>query len=355
MADRRRGKRNLERSSYQRLFDRDTTTQYELAFAALIHEAIEHVRNNPCDALLWAVAEPSAELPKALRTLTSTCPNVAVLIVFGGDDKGYLAECIKHGAVDAIRSKSLNATTLRLFVAAGIGKLKMGDAKLAERRAAAYQLVSEAVVNGWLTATQGWNPLLRKSRPEKFAEIAEAYEQVLVEWIRNKRENKRQSRAPLRHVGGMVEQVGGGAADIVDLHAHSVAKLVRGLDEAKARGAAWLAHGLALDLIGRLTEVKDRAPWQIGDAGRRTSSLSLRRNSEVNSLRRTSDIGTLRRKSDISTRRTSSAVPLRRPSVGFSETGAGQPGTENPFARRKSGARRPSDMIVDVEGRKSER
>ena len=329
----------LDRSSLQRLLERDKAATYELVFAALLSDAVEHIRTQPANAMIVSLAGPDMQVAQALRQVTATRPDMPVLVIYRGDNDEFAQECRNNGAAEAFRDKHLNAMTLRLAIAAIIGKAQMGDLRLAERRAGAYQVVAESLVNGWLTATQGWNPLLRKSRPEKFAEIAEAYEQLLLEWVRNRREKKRQSRAPLRHIGNLIEQAGAGPADVVDLHAHAVAKAVRGMDEAKARGAAWLAHGLALDILGRLEAVKERAPHH-GASMRRTSALNFRRTSDVSTVRRTSDIGILRRNSEVSQRRKSAGFDGPVPRSGLHEGVA---------------PRRKSDMVVSVDGRKIER
>ena len=341
----------LDRSSFQRLLERDKTTGYDIIFAALLSEAIEHVRVHPVDAMLVSLANPDPRFPAAVRQVTSTRPDMPVLVVYRGDDDGFPEQCRNGGAAEVLQYKQLSAMSLRLAVSAMIGRRRMSALKLAERRSAAYQIVAEALVNGWLTATQGWDPLLRKSRPDKFSELVEAYEQVLGEWVRNKREGKRQSRAPLRHIGNMFEQLSAGPADVADVHAHALAKMVRGIDQAKARGAAWLAHGLALDVIGRLQVVKDRAPWARQDP-RRTSSLNFQRSSDTSSLRRTSDIGILRRTSDVTkTRRRSDLTYRDQVSGGFQPGGQAVSGiVDNPFVK----GRRKSDLVLDVDGRKIE-
>ncbi|GEM_PF-3349200 len=340
----------LERSMYTRLFDRDRRNEYEIGWVETYAGALDYIRANRGDLLLLHLTEPDPAIEQALRQFLSARPDLPTAVVYGGEADGFEALCLQAGASDVMHEKRLNAVSARLLVSSVIGQHRMNDARLAERRATAYELVSTHIVNGWLTATKGWNPLLRQSRPDKFKETVDAYAQVLVEWVRNRREGKRQSRAPLRHIATTIQRLGGTPGDVVDIHTFAVAQVVSGMDEAKARGAAMMSHPLAIDIVGRLDVVKDQAPGSRASM-RRTSALTVnRRPSDVGGVRRTSDVGAARRVSETMGRRDSDLTGRRTSSItGVRSTSS--------YGRRRSsgiGERRKSDMVVGVTGRKDE-
>jgi len=346
----------LDASMFQRLLDKDRRAAYVLTDLSGVDPATA-LRERLVDILIVSMEDTDPRKAAAIRQLTAARPDVPVMVVYGGEDDTFGTTCTREGAADAMHKRQLNATTLRLSIAAVIGRLRANEARLAERRAAAYELVGHHVVNGWLCATQGWDQLLRKRNPERFAEAVDAYGQVLVEWVRNKRENKRQSRAPLRHIAALIERLRGRPADVVDIHAHAVAMMVKGLEEAKARGTAMVAHSLALEIVGRLEMVKDSASWLRAKQGRRTSGLSSTSHG-TGAPRRTSGLTSTsapRRTSGLVGGGDEAGVPRgRRISMGFDDKPQERSDVRRTAAYNKP--RRTSGLdVVSVSGRRDEK
>lgn len=332
-----------------RLLDKDPGATYSVTVFASLAELADGLQQLPADIAIIIAERPEPVLPRAVRSLTAPRPDVPVVVLYGGEDDTVGEQCVREGASDALPMLCLNTVTLRLLIAAAIGSARMNTARLAERRAAAFELVGHQIVHGWLAATQGWDPLLRQRTPDRFKEAVDAYGQVLVEWMRNKRDGKRQSRAPLRHIAALIERLRGRPQDVVDIHAHAVAAAVRGMEQASARAIALESHGLALEVTGRLEAVKEAAPWARSQV-RRTSGATGTSNAGV---RRTSTQGSVnapRRTSGLLGDEPPAPASVRRVSMGFDRAGSSDAirRTSAYGERRRSGA---AD-VVEVTGRK---
>ena len=227
---------------------------YRVEHAARLSQAVELLQSGPIDVVLLDLGLPDCDGVDSVRAIHAAAQGAPIVVLTGTGDEALGQACMDAGAQDFLRKGALGARDLLRAIGYAITRVRERQLRELNEALEAYRELSSASQRTSVTAALAGSGAISLRSPEGFADVADAYFQLIAPYIGGQVTRLNPPRVQMEQVATRLGDMNAGPRDLLDVHLAALDRAHGRGDDLQSRTIVFESRLLALKMMGLLVD-----------------------------------------------------------------------------------------------------